>query len=222
MEFFKLIEQLDEILYRVASWLLFYPITVWRMIWSPLRTMRTVESELHQAEPKQFNDTLPPPLFLLLSVILVHTVELGTVGEDDLITSTRGLSRLITSDTSLVVFRIMMFSLLPLAAALRLNHAKGRPIDGDALKAPFYAQCYAAGLLVLLSDGVALVVERHLSFDDPVYYAILAASLIWLLAIEARWFAIQLGRTVWHGLGQAAIMIAVWALLFLPIAYLLS
>jgi len=221
MDFFKLIEELDEILYRVASWLLFYPITLWRMIWSPLRTMRSVERELAQAETKQFDDTVPPPLFLLLSVLVVHAIELGTAGEDSLITSTRGLSRLISSDTSLIIFRIMMFSLLPLAAALRLNRAKGRPIDSDALKSPFYAQCYAAGLLVLLSDGVAVVVERHLSFDDPAYYTILAASLIWLLAIEARWFAIQLGWTVWQGLEQAAIMIAVWALLFLPIAYLL-
>jgi hypothetical protein len=221
MDFFKLIEELDEILYRVASWLLFYPITVWRMIWSPLKTMRSVERELSQAETKQFDDTVPPPLFLLLSVIVVHAIELGTAGEDNLITSTRGLSRLISSDTSLIVFRIMMFSLLPLAASLRLNRAKGRPIDSNALKASFYAQCYAAGLLVLLSDGVSVIVERHLSFDDPVYYTILAASLIWLLAIEARWFAFQLGRPVSQGIVQAAIMIAVWGVLFLPIAYLL-
>jgi hypothetical protein len=221
MYFLRLIEELDETLYRVASWLLFYPITIWRMIWSPQKTMGSVKRELAEAEPKQFDDTVPPPLFLLLSVLVVHAIELGTAGEDNLITSTRGLSRLISDDTSLVVFRIMMFSILALAAALRLNRAKGRPINSEALKAPFYSQCYAAGMLVLLSDGVAVVIERHLSFDDPVYYAILAVSVIWLLAVEARWFAIQLGRTIWQGLVQAAIMVGVWALLFLPIAYLL-
>ena len=221
MEFLKLIEELDEILYRVASWLLFYPITVWRMIWSPQQTMASVVQELTEAEKKQFGDTVPPPLFLLLSILVVHAVELGTVGEDELINSTRGLARLISDETSLIIFRIMMFALLPLAAALRLNRAKGLPIDVVALKAPFYAQCYAAGLVVLLSDGVALVVERHLSFDDPMYYAILGASLIWLLAIETRWFAARLGRTIWQGLLQAAIMIGVWVALFLPIAYLM-
>jgi hypothetical protein len=220
MDFFKLIEELDEILYRVASWLLFYPITVLRMILRPLKTMRSVECELSQDEPKQFDDTVPPPLFLLLTILVVHAIELGTVGEDQLVTSTRGLTRLINSDTSLIIFRIMMYSILPLAAAWRLNRAKGLPIDSEAMKAPFYAQCYAAGLLVLLSDGVALVVERHLSFDDPVYYAILAASLVWLLAVEARWFAAQLGSSFAQGLGQAAITIGQWALLFLPIAYL--
>jgi hypothetical protein len=222
MEFFKLIEELDESLYRVASWLLFYPITVWRMVWSPLQTMKSVVHELSETEKKQFDDTVPPPLFLLFSVLVVQAVELGTAGEDELITSTRGLARLISNETSLIIFRIMMYSLLPLAAALRLNRAKGLPIDGMALKAPFYAQCYAAGLLVLLSDGVALVVERHLSFDDPVYYAILGASLIWLLSIEAHWFAARLGRTIWQGLFQAAVMIGVWVALFLPIVYLMS
>lgn len=221
MDFFKLIERLDEILYRVASWLLFYPITVWRMIISPLKTMQSVVRELSQEEPKQFDDTIPPPLFLLLTIIIVHAIELGTTGESELVTSQRGLTRLITSDSSLIFFRIMMFSVLALAAALRLNRAKGLPLDSESLKAPFYAQCYAAGFLVLLSDGVALVVERHLSFDDPFYYAILGTALIWLLIVEAGWFAVQLGRTFAQGLVQAAIMIAVWAVLFLPIAYLL-
>jgi len=221
VDFFKLIERLDEILYRVASWLLFYPITMWRMITSPLKTMQSVVGELWQEEAKQFDDTIPPPLFLLLTIIIVHAIELGTAGESELVTSTRGLSRLISSDSSLIFFRIMMFSMLALAAALRLNRAKGLPVDSESLKAPFYAQCYAAGFLVLLSDGVALLAERHLSFGDPHYYAILGASLVWLLAIEARWFAVQLKRSFAQGLVQAAIMIGVWALLFLPVAYLL-
>jgi len=222
MDFFKLIEQLDEILYRVASWLLFYPITLWRMVWSPIKTMQSVEGELKEAEPKQFEDTVPPPLFLLLTIIVIHAIELGAAGESDLVTNNRGLGTLISSDTSLIIFRIMMYSILPLAAALRLNRAKRLPVDSETLKAPFFAQCYAAGLFVLLSDGVALVVERHLSFDDPGYYAVLGASLLWLLAVEARWFAVQLGVSIARGLVQATAMIGVWVLLFLPVAYLLS
>jgi hypothetical protein len=222
MDFFKLVEQLDEILYRVASWLLFYPITVWRMFWSPLKTMKLVEGELSENEPKQFDDVVPPPLFLLLSILVVHAIELGTVGDVPIAGNSRGLTRLLSNDTSLIVFRIMMFSILPLAAAYRLNRAKGLPVDNESLKAPFYAQCYAAGLFVLMSDGIALIVERHLSFDDPVHFAIIGASLLWLLAIESRWFAGQLGSTQAQGFLQAAVMIGAWVLLFLPVAYLLS
>lgn len=222
MDFFKLIESLDEILYRVASWLLFYPITVWRMIRSPIKTMQSVECELSEEWSKQFDDTVPPPLFLLLTILIIHAIELGAAGESNLVTNSRGLTRLISDDTSLIIFRILMFSILPLAAAWRVSRAKNLRIDTDALKAPFYSQCYAAGLFVLLSDGVALVVERHLSFDDPHYFLIMAAALIWLLAVEARWFAVQLGSSIWRGLVQASAMIGQWVLLFLPIAYLLS
>jgi hypothetical protein len=206
----------------VASWLLFYPITVWRMISSPIKTMRSVGRELSEEEPKQFDDVVPPPLFLLLTILLVHAIELAAAGENELVRSTRGLTRLISDDSSLILFRILMFSILPLAAASQLVRAKGGSATTDALRAPFYAQCYAAGLFVLLSDGVALAVERHLSFDDPHYYAILGASLLWLLAVEARWFAVELGSSVWKGLGEAAKMIGLWMLLFIPVVYLLS
>ncbi len=222
MDFFKLINSIDELLYEVASWLLFYPITVWRMLSSPLRTMRSVKRELSEEEPKQFDDVVPPPLFLLLTIMVIHAIELAAVGESDLVGNTRGLTRLISDDSSLILFRILMFSILPLAAAARLVKAKGGVTTTDALRAPFYAQCYAAGLFVLLSDGAALVVERHLSFDDPHYYAILGASLLWLLAVEARWFAAELGSSTWRGLAEAAKMIGLWVLLFIPVAYLLS
>ncbi len=75
---------------------------------------------------------------------------------------------------------------------------------------------------MLLSDGLALLIERHLSFEDPHYYAILAASLIWLLVVEARWFVAELGCSLVKGLGLAATMIAQWALFFVPVVYLLD
>lgn len=222
MDFFKIIEQLDEILYQVVSWLIFYPITLWRMIRAPLKTMQAAERELVESESKQFEDIVPPPLFLLLTILLVHAIELGAAGDNGVIASTRGLSRLISSDTSLIVFRILMFSILPLAASVRLIKARGGQVDTKSLKGPFYAQCYAAGLFVLLSDGLALLIERHLSFEDPHYYAILAASLIWLLVVEARWFVAELGCSLVKGLGLAATMIAQWALFFVPVVYLLD
>jgi len=222
MDFFKIIEQLDDVLYQVVSWLLFYPITLWRMIGAPLKTMQAAQRELAEPEAKQFDDVVPPPLFLLLTVLIIHAIELGSAGENGVVASTRGLSRMISGDTSLIVFRILMFSILPLAASVRLIKAREGHLDTKALKGPFYAQCYAAGLFVLLSDGLALLTERHLSFEDPHYYVILAGALIWLLVVEARWFVAELGCSLIKGVGLAAAMIAQWALLFIPVVYLLD
>jgi hypothetical protein len=124
VDFFKLIQSLDELLYEVVSWIIFYPVTVWRVIRSPIRTMLAAETELGQAEPKQFGDTIAPPLFLLLTLALVHLVELGVYGESYLAVQNPEASRLIGGDRNLLVFRIVMISILPLAAALRLARAR--------------------------------------------------------------------------------------------------
>ena len=85
-------------------------------------------------------------------------------------------------------------------------------------KAPFYLMLRRR-LLVLLSvaslGGRAAFVVRRSDL-----YAILGASLIWLLRLRPAG-----SPPTWPDglarLWQAAIMIAVWAALFLPIAYLL-
>ncbi len=37
MNFFNLLQSLDELLYEVMSWLVFYPITLWRTLVHPLQ-----------------------------------------------------------------------------------------------------------------------------------------------------------------------------------------
>ena len=36
MNFLKLIQSLDELLYEIMSWLIFYPVTLWRALTRPL------------------------------------------------------------------------------------------------------------------------------------------------------------------------------------------
>lgn len=68
MDFLKLFESLDELLYEIMSWLVFYPITLWRAIAHPLRMMNYADAELGDSETEQYTDALSPPLFLLLSL----------------------------------------------------------------------------------------------------------------------------------------------------------
>ena len=81
MNFVQLLKSLDDLLYEVMSWLVFYPITMWRALTRPLKMMNYADTELSDAEDKQYDDTLSPPLFLLLSLFISHAVELATVGK---------------------------------------------------------------------------------------------------------------------------------------------
>ena len=39
MNFFQFLKSLDKLLYEVASWLVFYPVTMWRSARHPLAMM---------------------------------------------------------------------------------------------------------------------------------------------------------------------------------------
>jgi hypothetical protein len=46
MNFVQWLNSLDELLYEVRSWLVFYPITLWRVLRHPLATMHCAEDQL--------------------------------------------------------------------------------------------------------------------------------------------------------------------------------
>ena len=222
MDFFKLIQSLDELIYEVVSWLAFYPLTLWRVISAPLTAMKAAEQELGVTDRKPFNDRLAPPLFLLLTLILLHALELATVGESAVVASDRGFSRLIDDDTNLIIFRVLMYSILPLTAALRLVQARNARLDRDRLRPPFYAQCYAIAVFAVLSDAAIYVVENGLVLRGPTYLISTGLALIWLFMVEARWFAAELQCSILKGVGEAALMIGQWLVLLVPVYFLLD
>lgn len=222
MDFFKLIQSLDELIYEVVGWLLFYPLTLWRMISAPLQTMAAAESEISDPDKGEFTQLVSPPLFLLLTLIFVHALELGTVGQNELVTSTAGLSRFISDDTSLIIFRILMYSVLPMAAAMRLVRARRARLDKLELRGPFYAQSYAAACVALLTDAVPLLVDQFHSFGAGLQLAVFGAAMMWLILVEARWFATKLNASFARGLGEAALMVGQWLVVVVGLALLLS
>ena len=213
MDFFKLMQSLDELLFEIVSWFLFYPLTLWRMIRLPLKTMASADIELKETQQRQFDDTIPPPLFLALTFVVISIVELTVLGHSYLASVNPELSRKIGSDANLTVLRIVMISLLPLTAAIRLLRARGTHIDRPAIKAPFYSQCYAAALFGIML-ALAFVAEgRELSYTGPAFLSVMALAFLWLFLIEAHWFAAQLKVSFVRGAWQAAILMAEWVVL---------
>ena len=75
--------------------------------------MDNADDELDDADTDRYSDTLSPPIFLAITLGLVHFVE--RAGGWNL--ESEGLS---PDDTSLIAFRLFAFALFPLMLSLRL------------------------------------------------------------------------------------------------------
>jgi hypothetical protein len=188
MNFMGLLKSLDELLFEVMSWLVFWPVTLWRAVRHPLRMMRYASSELNDDPQHQYEDVLSPPLFLLLSLIVGHMIEVALVGDSVLVKSRAGLAGLINNDTDLLAFRLGVFAIFPLMAAARALRSAKVPLTREALRRPFYAQCYVATPMAL-SLSIAGTFSRTVVIELQLLAALMAlAGVVWFVSIEAIWF----------------------------------
>jgi hypothetical protein len=205
MNFMQFLKSLDDLFYEIVTWLVFYPVTLLRVLRRPWSMMAYARTELEDAEEDQYSDTLSPPIFLLLTLLLSHAIELQLVGQNPLIAGKKGVAALITDDTSLLLVRMIFFSAFPLILSVRLlRHQKIR-LTRDSLKQPFYAQCYPTALFAL---GIGMGVMLTHSHDGPTIYwtgwTIVAATLIWFGTLQAGWFRRMLDVGWLRGFGHAS------------------
>jgi hypothetical protein len=188
MNFFNLIQSLDDLLYEVMSWLVFYPVTLWRTLVRPLQMMDYSDIEQGDAADEQYTDTLSPPLFLLLSLILVHAAEIALVGDDAMIASKVGLAAFVSNNTDLIILRIVSFSLFPVMLATRMVRAQKLQVDRDTLRAPFYSQCYVAAVLAMLLGGGVILIKLAHDWSVLAGGALALFGLLWFGFLQTAWF----------------------------------
>ncbi|MGH6649774.1 MAG: hypothetical protein ACREB7_01450 [Sphingopyxis sp.] len=188
MNFFSLLQSLDELLYEVMSWLVFYPMTLWRVLVRPLKMMDYSDVEQGDASDEQYTDTLSPPLFLLLSLILVHGAEIALVGNEAVVVSKVGLSALVSTSTDLIMLRIVLYSLFPVMMATRMVRARRQRVDRDTLRAPFYSQCYVAAVLAMLLGGAVILIQLGHDWSVLVGTSLALFGFLWFGFLQTAWF----------------------------------
>ena len=219
--FLGLLKSLDELLYEVISWLLFWPLTLWAMLRHPRRMLAYAGRELKDAPERQYTDTLQPPLFLVLSVLLVHGIELATVGDSPIVADRIGLAGVISDDTNLMILRLVSFGALPLILAARLVKRQGHKLDREVLKPHFYAQCYAAGTLAFLLGVSGVALQMVWPWAKVAGLLGVLAAFGWFGLVQLDWFNRHLRGGVWRAAWDASVtmvlcvaMLAVVAALF--------
>jgi hypothetical protein len=201
MNFMQWLSSLDELLYEVMSWIVFFPVTLWRTIRRPIAMMDYADRQLQLPEDAQYAETMSPPLFLALSLLIAHIAELSLGRANAIVTSRKGLAAFIDDDTSLLLMRLILFSIFPLIMAVLLVRRRGIPLDRTTLKLPFYAQCYPAAAFAL-AIGTGTVMLQF----EPVYLRgagtiLTVGAIIFYLIVQTRWFARQTGS----GMGRALV-----------------
>jgi hypothetical protein len=211
MDFLKIVKSIEELLYEVMAWLVFYPRTLWQTIRHPSEMMKYSEVEQTEAPEQQYNDTLSPPLFLMLSILIAHAIE---VAMHERIVLHSGLAEeLVKSHEYLLMLRAIAFSIVPLMFAVALLKGLGRAIDREKLRGPFYSQCYVAAPFAL-AFGLSSVAVR--SPYHGLRIAGVAGALIavaWYIWLQAGWLSshlnISIGRSLLMALWTSAKAIAV-------------
>ena len=157
MDFLKVIRSLEELLYEVMTWLVFYPRTMWRIVAHPAATTRYSEDEETQAAAEQYTDTLSPPLLLMLTILIAHGFELG-IGAKMLEAKTAVGKALFGSAQNLLMLRALRSASSPWSPPRPSSGGDGLALDRKTLRGPFFSQCYlTAPLALVLSAGLVLV-----------------------------------------------------------------
>ena len=186
MNVLTILRSVEELLYEVMSWLLFYPRTLLMTLTHPLRTMRYSDSEQRDKPDQQYLETLSPPLFLVLSILLAHGLEV--VFGFSVETGQNSLGRIVAaSDQNLLAFRALMFSLHPLIFAWAWLKLSKHRIDRESLRPPFFAQCYLSGATSILVSLGSLGVQDPAVWTTLAGAAIVLVASVWYVSIQSRW-----------------------------------
>ena len=186
MNVVTILRSVEELLYEVISWLLFYPLTLWRVLTRPLAMMRYSDQEQRDKPEKQYLEILSPPLFLVLSVVLAHLVELalGVDGED--LRSPIGAT-IAGNDQTLLAFRAVLFSTHAVAFAWVSLLLSGKKVDRDSLRAPFFAQCCLSGATTILVSLGGIGVSYPSEAATLAGIVLVLAATGWYLVVQRLW-----------------------------------
>jgi hypothetical protein len=192
--FLIFLKSFEVLLYEIMSWIVFYPRTLWRSVRHPLILMERTDDELKLAPAEQFRDVVSPPIFLLLTVVAANGIEVAVVGNNPLIDAGIGLASMITDNTSLILFRLVVFAILPVISGVFALAAMRRPVDRDTLQPVFYGQCFVTTPVVLLfsiGETLTRLPQREANLPAGLLFVLAA---VFYVAVEAAWFAYEAKR----------------------------
>lgn len=204
MDFMRVLQSLEEFLYEIMGWLVFYPRALWRTLRHPVAVAVYTGQQLEQPRDEQFTEMVSPPLMLILTIVLAHVIELGTHRAAATIDSVLG-RELFSSEQAIIVTRSIVFCLFGLFGAMGMLRYQRQPIDRDSLRKPFYIHCY---LLAPFALGLAFASTLMALVDDRwklAGAALLLLCCLWYAAAQTAIYARMLKMPWWRAAITASV-----------------
>ena len=184
MDLMRILRSLEEFLYELVGWLVFYPRTFWRVMRHPAAIARYTQLELEQEPEHQFTETISPVLMLILSVVIAHALEmLARMPTED--TSTPISQLLLGSEQALLLTRCVVFCGYALIAALSILQQQRKPITRETLRTPFSIQAFLVSPFVLMLSAGVLLMRVGGSWEIPTGIALTTFACAWYLWARA-------------------------------------
>jgi hypothetical protein len=143
--------------------------------------MAYAEAELESDAKARYSAAISPPIFLFLTLLFAHLVDLRFG------LPTRELTGAMADPRNLLLFRAVLFSLFPLMMAVQRIRRLDQLLTRETLRPAFYSQCYAAAPFALSFDLAMTSVRYATPAAWTVTVTVLGAGLVWYVAVEARW-----------------------------------
>ncbi|RZA33385.1 MAG: hypothetical protein EOP92_21150 [Lysobacteraceae bacterium] len=195
MDPMKLLRSLEEFLFEAIALLFFYPVTFFRILFKPLATMRYAESEERMDQEGRYNAAVSPPLLLVLTLVLANFI--GVAAHAPQPQSAGPFAKMIfDSPQYLVLFRGLLFSLLPLVGAVTLLGKQNVAVSRNALRPYFFAQCYLTVPFTLFMTLGGIGIARGEGTPLLMGTVICIACCLWLITVQALWFKAKLSRSL--------------------------
>jgi hypothetical protein len=195
----RILRSLEEFLYELVGWLVFYPRTFWRILRHPAAIARYTESELSQPPERQFTETISPVLMMILSVIVAHGVELASRAM--LPEAKNPMGRLFFgSEQALLLTRCVAFSTYALVAALVTLRRQRQAVTRQTLRTPFSIQSFLVSPFVLMFACAVLISRTADGWIVGLGVALAIASVLWYIWARAAAYRETTGGGWLHAL----------------------
>lgn len=206
MDLLRIIRSIEELIYELTSWLIFYPRMIWASIHRPFQMMDYVAAEELQSVDEQFDDALSPPLMLFVTIVLAHVIEIGSVG----VAHPQGgaIATIFASEEALLLFRALLFSLFPLLGAVAVVKASKTPITRASLRTPFFSLCILAAPFALLQSIGGVVFLSSLPGAGVIGPALMGVAATVYLVRQAIWMRRTTGIGAVRASGMSLISFA--------------
>lgn len=217
MDFLSFTRAAEQFVYEFMTWVLFFPLTIIKILLNPLVSVDYVEAEDGKPQDTAYAGAMRPALLLLIALTLGSLAVPFNQDEIAKMAQIR-IGRIITDSwVNLVLFRLITFSTFPTIAALIYDRFTPGKIDRFSLRRPFSQQCYLMAPFVLFVSPLLVLSSRT---DNAWVFLAIAALHLWLLVAETLFFVKRAGFS-WLAGAAASLFVVVAGWVFVTGAFVL-